>query len=191
MRLPYFKVLVVGIGIVCLLLFGSAIHLVFEDIPLREKQAASADPRSKTIDRAMVRLEISPALSVSISRPLFRPDRRPFKIPPPELEIAGPPPLILDPPVPPPVPEGLLPPPQFPQILLRGIHKSGQIDAALIESQEHPQGSWKVVNDLVGGWRIMSISSGGVTFLLGKETNVLKLHVDNLANAIGSPPPGP
>lgn len=191
MRLRYFKGLVVGIGIVCLLLFGSAIRLVIEDIPLPVKHATAADAHSRSIDRAMVRLEISPALSVSILRPLFRPDRRPFKIPPPELEIASPPPLIFDPPVPPPVPEGLTPPPQFPQILLRGIHKSGQIDAALIESQEHPQGGWKHVDERVDGWRIVSISSDSVTFSLGKETNVLKLHVDNLVNTIGSPPPGP
>ena len=191
MRLRYFKGLVIGIGIVCLSLFGSAIRLVTEDTPIPKKHATSADQHLNTVDRAMVKLKVLPALSVSISRPLFRPDRRPFKIQPPALEIAGPLSLILDLPVPPPVPADLPPRPQFPQILLRGIHKSGQIDAALIESQEYPQGGWKLVDDMVGGWRIKSISSGSVTFSLGEETNVLKLHVDNVVNAIGSPPPGP
>lgn len=65
------------------------------------------------------------------------------------------------------------------------------MDAALIESAENPQGSWKHVDELVEGWKVKSISDDGVTFMLDRETRVVKLHVDNVVNGIGSPAPGP
>jgi hypothetical protein len=131
-------------------------------------------------------------LSSVFARPLFRPDRRPFDpnkaaivTPEPQASLPAPEPPAV--PEPPPTPVVQVPPPVFPQITLRGVRRTGQNDAALLETPDFPLGKWFPVGTVLSNWRLKSINDDGVTFLSGDLTQVLQLYVDNPVKSVGNP----
>jgi hypothetical protein len=165
--------------------------------PLPDLQARPiADPPTQSkAPQATEAPEQALPLTAVLERPLFRPDRRPFTVPIVEPVVVPTPPPEPPPQEPPPPP----PPPQmeavaapvFPQIALRGIRLTGQIDAALLETPDFPQGKWSSVGTEFLGWRITLIEKDKVTFTSGETIHTLQLYVDNPTNAIGNPPQGP
>jgi hypothetical protein len=144
--------------------------------------------RPNTVDAA--------SLSNVFTRPLFRPDRKPFV--PKEVAVVEPAPQALPPapePVPVPAPEPLPipvvqappPPPVFPQITLKGVRLTGQSDAALLETPEFPLGQWFPLGSDLSNWQLKSITDDSVTFISGDLSQVLQLYVDNPAKSVGNP----
>jgi hypothetical protein len=187
----YFKALAIGLMCAGLFFVGLAVRIATNTEVDPLGWVLREDQVTKAVARSEIKVALPPPLTVSISRPLFRPDRRPFVVSPivPVPESLAPvlpepaAPVLVEESVPPP------PPPTFPQVTLRGIHRTAQVDSALVESAAFPQGQWMHVNDEVEGWQIKSISDDAIIFTLGRQIQSLKLYVDNPANSIGNPPP--
>jgi hypothetical protein len=189
MRLLYVKILTILSFLSGLGLFFAAWHvgnLPLLDFPALSVKSPAPQKSSVPANEAIVGPE---PLVIAFERPLFRPDRKPFD-PRKDVVIAEPLPLP-----PPPEPEIAALPVEvvpaavavFPQLTLRGIHMTGQIDKALLETPETPLGSWMTVGTIVLNWRLKTITSDSVTFSLGDQTQILKLYVDNPTNSIGNP----
>ena len=114
-----------------------------------------------------------------LARPVFSPSRRPIEPRPPE----SPPPEAVEPPpeaLPPPEPAVKRTPPDY--FVLRGVLLEPAKQAALIQTQTHPDGIWLEGGSDVEGWVVKRIDKGGVEIESNGETAGLTLYVDNSSN---------
>jgi hypothetical protein len=196
MRVFHLKALTAVFLFATVVLTGWAWQIV--NSPVADLSLRPLSQSAKLLLAKTVRPNTDEAASLSnvFTRPLFRPDRKPFV--PKEVAVVEPAPQALPPapePVPVPAPEPLPipvvqappPPPVFPQITLRGIRLTGQNDAALLETPDFPLGQWFPVGSDLSSWRLKSITDDGVTFVSGDLTQVLQLYVDNPAKSVGNP----
>jgi hypothetical protein len=132
--------------------------------------------------------EPNPANEI-LERPIFNPDRRPFKPqpvvqpePPPEPEVQE------SPPEPPPAPEAVEQPVADPPPLLtlKGIMLDGEMRRILVVSDTTPEGAWLKLGDKVGNWTIAKIEKSSATISYGERTNTLQLYVDNSQKTLGT-----
>jgi hypothetical protein len=139
------------------------------------------------------------ALLQSNLRPVFSLSRKPFDPTKIVAEIPVAPPVL--PPVlempksavsalAPELPKAELPPsapPDTSQLLLKGIVMNGRRRLALIVSTEMPEGKWFALEEIVGGWKIKTISKNSVLIIFDQQEKQLTLYVDNPVLPVGSP----
>lgn len=122
------------------------------------------------------RTEYSGEYAEILARPVFSPSRRPPQARPPE-----PPPETIEPP---PMEEPAQPairrtPPSF---VLRGVLLEKTKQAALIQTESHPDGLWLERGNNLDGWMVTRIGANGIDIESDGETASLTLYVDNSSN---------
>jgi hypothetical protein len=194
MRVFHLKALTAVFLLATVVLTGWAWQIVnspVADLSLRPLSQSARLLMAKTV---RPNADDAESLSNVFTRPLFRPDRKPFV--PKEVAVVepappAPPPALEPPPVPEPPPSPVVqaPPPPlvFPQITLRGVRLTGQNDAALLETPEFPLGQWFPVGSDLSNWQLKSITDDSVTFSSGDLSQVLQLYVDNPEKSVGNP----
>ncbi len=190
MKLVMFKAFTTLITCASLAILWSAWQILSASTYRLESRPFAGPPHELKTAQPPDIFEQPKPLNAIMARPLFRPDRKPFT-PPPVVPAVAPMPEPASPPPPePPPPAPLAVPlvvPEFPAIALRGIRMTGEIDAALLESPDFPQGKWISVGTELLGWHITRIEKERVIFSAGDIKHTLQLYVDNPTNAVGNP----
>jgi hypothetical protein len=180
-------------------LFG-AYYILDRPVPDLENRLPVVWNPPKLIEPNGAGVAIKPDLMlVAIARPLFSPDRRPFK-PMPAVQVQNIEPAIapIIPQVPevmpPPIPESIpeqQPPQVIPQFTLKGIAQDKGKKRALISLPESPDGMWVRLGEEITNWKISKVTDNTVLLTNSDQELELSLYVDNHSKMVGTTPNSP
>ena len=195
MKLRSLQIIALGTsGMALAMLAMTSFVFTRQPLDLTSKPAAPWSPPPEE-DKTQIKAPIAPGETNNmLVRPIFLPDRKPFRPPPPPAPIPqpeAPAPQVVAPVAPPPAPTPEPPAPSPPPPLtatLKGVLLTDALDKAYLVSPEAPDGTWVTVGAQVSGWKLTHIAKDQVTLILGEQMQVLQLYVDNPEMPVGNPP---